>query len=259
MKKILGKIYLIGIIICISIAAFFSYKLINEYMIREKGANEFKQLAQLVDSNSDSNKDTDNEGNEKTDEEKAKEKYMKAYEINEDLVGWIYINGTNIDFPVVQSKYSPNFYLRRDFNKEYSILGVPYASEQCDVDMSDNVIIYGHNIRGGKMFAELENYESYDFYKNHKTINFDTLNSLGEYKVVAVFKVNVDEEKSFEYYNFINASSKDEFEQFIQKCKQLSFYNIDEEVDFSDKLITLSTCEYTYNDGRLVVVAKKIK
>lgn len=179
---------------------------------------------------------------------------------NPDMVGWIKIEGTSIDYPVMQSE-TEDYYLNHNFYKEYSVYGVPYIPTTCDVsekNRSDNVIIYGHHIRGGRMFSGLDGYKSESFYKSHKYINFDTLESEGTYEVIAAFKTTVYDDEGFKYYAFINAGSEAEFERYVSMSKSLSFYECSETAEYGNKLLTLSTCEYSNKNGRLVVVAKKI-
>lgn len=180
----------------------------------------------------------------------------KLYKINNDIVGWIKIENTNIDYPIMQTKERPNYYLRRNFYKQYSILGTPYMSENCNIEISDNLIIYGHHINGNKMFGELENYKSKEYYNNHKNIKFYTMQEKAEYEIIAVFKTVAY--TGFQYYKFYDAENEREFNTFVNKCKELSFYDTEEIAVYGDKLITLSTCEYSNQNGRLVVVARKI-
>ncbi len=183
---------------------------------------------------------------------------QQLYELNNDFMGWIKIENTNINYPVMQTENSrKDYYLRKNFYKEYSQLGTPYIAEYCNIQTSDNVIIYGHHIKKNQMFGELEKYKKKEFYKSHKIISFNTINEKANYEIVAVFKTVAY--TGFEYYKFVNSSSKQEFDTFIQKCKELSFYETKSTAEYGDKLITLSTCEYSNKNGRLVVVAKKIK
>lgn len=99
------------------------------------------------------------------------------------MVGWLSIAGTTLNYPVMQTPNEPNYYLKRNFEKEYSDLGTPYIQENCDLTSSDNLVIYGHHIKGGKMFGALEDYKSQSFYEEHKTIQFDTLTQRGEYEI----------------------------------------------------------------------------
>ena len=125
---------------------------------------------------------------------------------------------------------------------------------------SDNIIIYGHHMNDGSMFAGLMKYKEQSFWEEHKTISFDTLTDRCEYEVVAVFKtvVYTDSAESFRYYQFTDAENEAEFDEYIAKCKELALYDTGISAEYGDKLITLSTCEYSRNNGRLVVVAKRV-
>lgn len=188
----------------------------------------------------------------------ALEKYAAVHEQNSDFVGWVNIDGTNINYPVMQTIDNPNFYLKRGFEKQYSNYGVPYAQENCALGISDNVVIYGHHMNNGSMFADLCKYEREDFYQEHPTIHFDTLSSLGEYEIVAVFKTVAYSEDGFKYYHFVDAEDETAFDAFISQCKDLALYDTGVNAEYGDKLLTLSTCEYSRTNGRMVVVAKLI-
>ena len=185
-------------------------------------------------------------------------KYKELYLQNEDMVGWISIAGTTINYPVIQTPDEPNFYLKRNFEKAYSDLGTPYIQENCNIAESDNLVIYGHHIKGGKMFGALEDYKSKSFYEEHKTIQFDTLTEQAEYEIVAVFKTVAYSVEGFRYYDFVNAENEEAFDAYIGKCKELALYDTGVNAKYGDRLITLSTCEYSAQNGRLVVVAKKV-
>ena len=188
----------------------------------------------------------------------AFEKYRAVQEQNSDFLGWLSILGTSIDYPVMQTVDEPNFYLKRGFDKQYSDYGVPYVQENCDLALSDNCVIYGHHMNNGTMFADLCKYESEDFYQEHKTIRFDTLSGFGEYEIMAVFKTVAYSEQGFKYYHFTRAESAEDFDAYIAQCKALSLYDTGVTAEYDDKLITLSTCEYSRKNGRMVVVAKRI-
>ena len=181
---------------------------------------------------------------------------------NPDMVGWIKIDGTDINYPVMQTPNEPDYYLNRDFYKNQSVYGCPYVQANCDVKTpSDNVIIYSHHMNDGSMFANLELFRSKDFWKSHKQVSFDTLDRKATYDILAVFAVSVDEidKNSFKYYEFVNAYDPQHFSDFVSKCKEMSFYDTGINAKYGDKLLTISTCEYTHDNGRLVVVAKRRK
>ena len=158
----------------------------------------------------------------------------------------------------MQTPNNPNYYLKHNFEKEYSDLGTPYVQENCDLSTSDNLVIYGHHIKGQKMFGALEKYKSKDFYEEHKTIRFDTLTKQGEYEIIAVFKTVAYSSEGFRYYDFVDAEDEKAFDEYVSKCKEFALYDTGVTAEYGDKLITLSTCEYSAQNGRLVVVAKKI-
>ena len=183
-------------------------------------------------------------------------RYEALYRENDDLVGWIKIDGTNINYPVVQSKDAPNFYLKHDFEKNYTDYGCPYAQQNCDVQApSDNVVLYGHNMKDGTMFCDLTNYKSESFWAQHRTIQFDTLTQKNEYTVIAAFKGEAAE--LFAYNAFVDAETPEEFDAYVAAVKELALYDTGISAAYGDKLITLSTCEYSFENGRMVVVAKR--
>ena len=186
--------------------------------------------------------------------------FAELYLLNNDLVGWLTIDGTNIDYPVVQDKENVDYYLYRDFYKNSSRGGCLYAKEACDVAApTDNIVIYGHNTRGGEiMFHALNGYTSKSFWEEHPTIRFSSLKENATYEIMAVFKTTATVDQGFDYHLFVDAQTREEFQTFVDTCNELSFYDTGVEAAFGDKFITLSTCEYTLENGRLVVVAKRV-
>ena len=196
--------------------------------------------------------------------EKSKEilpEYAQLYEMNSDMVGWLSIEGTNVNYPVMQTPQEPNYYLYRDFYKNSSRGGCLYAQERCDINKpSDNITIYGHNTRGGAiMFNALNGYTKKSFWESHRYIRFDTLTERHTYEVIAVFKISANRDDGFAYHEFVDADSEEKFDDFVRRCKDHAFYDTGLTAVYGDKLITLSTCEYTLSNGRLVVVAKRIE
>ena len=242
------KFYIFLIIMLVaSLVTSISYIIINYK--KDKEQNEvFEELENIITE----------EQEEKSEEQQEENKNLqKLYELNNDFIGWLTIENTNISYPVMQTdRNRKDYYLRKNFYKQYSQLGTPYIAEYCNVRESDNLIIYGHHIKNNQMFGELENYKKKEFYNNHKVINFNTIYENADYEIISVFKTVAY--TGFEYYKFVNSNSKQEFDTFIKKCKELSFYETEKTAEYGDKLITLSTCEYSNKNGRLVVVAKKL-
>lgn len=185
--------------------------------------------------------------------------YQALYEINRDMVGWIQIDGTEIDYPVVQTPDDPNFYLRRNFYKENATCGTIYVREACNVNLpSDNVTVYGHNMRNGTMFADLHKYEKKSFWEDHRYVNFDTLHEYRTYEVFAVFKTTADLTKGFSYHIYDTFATEKAFNEYVTTCKNLDMYDTGVMPTFGDKLLTLSTCDKSIADGRLVVVCRLV-
>ena len=250
-----SKYLMIGAAVCAALFLFSGVMLYRQYADEKQSAEAFDSIAALVQEKTPS---ADGPQESESPEQTAFEKYAAVYEQNSDFVGWISIEGTNIDYPVMQTVDNPNYYLKHSFEKQYSDYGVPYVQENCDLVLSDNCVIYGHHMNNGSMFADLCKYESKDFYQSHKTIRFDTLSSFGEYEVVAVFKTAAYSERGFKYYHFVNAEDETAFNEYISQCKALAFYDTGVTAEYGDRLITLSTCEYSRQNGRMVIVAKKI-
>ena len=186
--------------------------------------------------------------------------YAPVFQLNPDMVGWIKIPNTKINYPVVQTPDSPNYYLKRDFYKKSSRHGTVYANEKNNLfSPSDNVTLYGHNMSDGSIFAALHGYNKESFYKENPYITFDTIYEHHTYQIFAVFYTTDIVGQGFAYHTFIDGNTIS-FAEFVDECKALSLYNTGVEVSYGDKLLTLSTCDKNYADdhGRFVVVAKRI-
>lgn len=185
--------------------------------------------------------------------------YAGLYEENKDLAGWLSIDGMKIDYPVMQGE-DDEYYLHHDFYGEDSKYGCLYVKEQADLDGGTNFIIYGHNMKDGSMFGDLDLYLKESFYKEHSTVSFDTLYEERTYEIVAVFRSQVynAEEDVFKYYQFYQADTQEEFDNFYDNIKALALYDTGVTAEFGDTFLTLSTCAYHVQDGRLVVVAKRV-
>ncbi len=184
------------------------------------------------------------------------DRYVNAYLKNSDCIGWIHIPGTEIDYPVAQSVDTPDYYLHRDLNKEYSFAGTIFADSGANLQtLSNNVVLYGHHMRNGSMFASLENYDSEEYFNQHKTIVFDTINGRQTYEVISAFRISANNE--FKYASFLESKDEEEMQQWIDEVLERSYIK-GTTASRSDKFLTLSTCDYTLSDGRFVVVAKMV-
>ena len=176
------------------------------------------------------------------------------------FIGWLTIPGTKVDYPVVQTPEDEEYYLRRNINGEDDKAGTLFADTDSDIKRpSTNIIIYGHNMHAGTMFHDILKYADEDFYKEHKYIIFDSIYRKGRFEVIAAFytKIGLEDSDDFKYYRFFDAATASEFDDYVNNCKKLTSYET-ADASFGDELLTLSTCSYHTDNGRYVVVAKKI-
>lgn len=184
--------------------------------------------------------------------------YAPLYERNRDMVGWIHVEGTGIDYPVLQSKIK-DYYLRRNFDKKRANHGSIYVWEWADVFApSDNVTMFGHRMNDKTMFYELLSYEQESFWQEHPTFRFSTLEEHYDYEIFAVLRTSGTGGEGMAYHTFVNAADQQEFDAFISECKQLSFYDTGITPQYGDKLVTLSTCDYALSNGRMVIVGRRV-
>ena len=186
----------------------------------------------------------------------------ELYSQNNDFVGVLTVVDTDINYPVMQTPSDPEYYLRRDFYGESSTAGTLFVDYRCDiVNPTTNTIIYGHNMRSGTMFGGLKRYLDYDYYQAHKTIIFKTLYEEQTYQVVGVglSEVGYEDDDTYKYYDFIDALTGEELQEFIDNIQSLSVFDETIDITSDDKLLTLSTCNTYTENGRMFVVAKRIK
>lgn len=189
-------------------------------------------------------------------------KVQKLQEENSDIVGWLEIEGTSINYPVLQGTDN-EYYMTHNYKKQKSKNGSIFLTKDYDWSIpSSNLLIYGHNLNNGTMFQELLKYAKEKFYKEHPIIRFTTNKEDAEYEIISAFKSRVyykTEKNVFRYYFFVNANSEAEYNEFVQNAKKASLYDIDKTAKFGDQLITLSTCSYHVEDGRFAVVGRKTR
>lgn len=188
------------------------------------------------------------------------EEYKNLLNKNKKLIGWLKIDDTNIDYPVMQTSDN-EYYQNHNLNQEYDNNGSIFMDKDCDVlKPSTNYILYGHHMKSGRMFGKLDSYASEDYGGKHPYIQFDTIYEKGLYQVMYVFRSRVysEEEIVFKYYQFIDALSEQEFNSYMQEMSEMSLYDTGVTAQYGDQLLTLSTCDYQEKNGRFVVVAKKV-
>lgn len=186
--------------------------------------------------------------------------YEAILQENQDFAGWITIEGTKIDYPVMLTKSDADYYLMRNFNRQDDINGTLFMDARTNLEQrSTNIIIYGHNMKSGEMFGSLKSYLNEDYWLEHQQISFDTIYESGTYEIFAVClaQVQYQNEDGFRYYDFIQADSEEAFQEYLDNIEQLSVFMGTDMPVYGDELLTLSTCNNYVEDGRLFLVAKK--
>ncbi|MCM1179581.1 MAG: class B sortase [Clostridium sp.] len=260
-KKIMNLLAILCLLVALGCGGYLAYY----YYVNARSEAAISELSGLVEEDDSVNGNhTETELNlVNVDGVMVQKKFAKLYQNNHDFLGWIQISDTHIDYPVM---YTPGdhengeYYIHRNYEKEYSAAGLPFVDANCDIKLpTDNIIVYGHNMNSGTMFHDILQYEQEEFYQKHKTFRFDTIYENAEYEVVAMFYGQIldKDSKNFKYYEFVNAGNEEEFMDFVNNVKAMSVIDTGVEVEYGDKLLTLSTCAYHVEDGRFAVVAKR--
>lgn len=252
------------------IAVFaFCFAVCLAYLI-DYGANaysnqqEMKQMSPIISSAAPKSIRSTPSG--QTAEESISEKlsilpqFQKLYKQNSDIFGWLCIDGTNMNYPVMFTPQDSEYYLHRNFQKQYENRGLPFLDGGTDTEKSSNYLIYGHSMKDGTEFADLLHYQSKSYFMKHPIIHFNTIYRTGDYKIISVLlsKVYNQNDDVFKYYKFNDIDTKEQYEQYVANVKKLSLYDTGITAVPGEQLLTLSTCSYHTQDGRLAVVAKKV-
>lgn len=263
-KKIIITIFC-SIIIFLSIIYIVNFFIVRQEAIEESNLLNDIEIGNNINEVKGSTKNniTSEKYKENVEENKSTERMVKVkilQEQNNDIVGWIEIENTNINYPVLQGSDN-EFYLTHNYKKEKTEKGSIFLSKDYDWNIpSCNLLIYGHNIRNGQMFQDLLKYEDKEFYYKHPTIRFTTEYEDVEYEIISAFKskvYNKNQKNVFKYYDFVNANTEEEYIDFVKNAKKASLYETGINVEYNEQLITLITCSYHDEDGRFVVIGKK--
>ena len=260
-EKFRGILLYVCIAICSISVAYIIYNKYTMYL-------ENQQFQELLSAKSEATSNYESEEIEKIESELEKTEnnilpeYKQLYEENSDLYGWIKIEDTVINYPVMYTPNDPNFYLYRNWEKEETTSGSIFIDGR-STKSSKNLIIYGHNMKSGSMFGSLDQYKEKEYYEAHKFIQFDTIYETATYQIVAVSKAVVYYENApqdeYLFYEHVELNSEEEFNEYISYMNENSYYKIDSTAEYGDDLITLCTCDYWTDNARLLIVAKKIK
>lgn len=254
-------LFICGLIFATSVffIIYTKYKAYEEEKIIE-------QIQQEKDSNSISEEDKqEKEGENKSEDLKEENnilpKYQELYKENQDLIGWISIEGTEINYPVMFTPQDPNYYLYKNWKKEDSNSGSIFIDGRTTQN-TENIIVYGHKMKNGSMFGSLEKYKDEEYYQEHRIIEFDSIYQERTFEIIAVSKAIIyyDEVPKNEYlfYENVELDNEEKFNEYIDYMKENSYFEIEESAKYGDQLITLCTCDYWAKDARLLIVAKEI-
>lgn len=238
----------------LAVMIFSGYKIFSEIAQKKKEQSAFEQLAQQVVVDETEYEDVDIE-------QLKLERYAQLKEKNPHFVGWIRIDGTKLDYPVVHTPANPEYYLRRAFDGSYAISGTPFVGAGCTVD-SKNLMIYGHRMNNDTMFTVLLDYADKAFWEEHREIQFDTVEKLQTYEVVSAFYITIPNEEdpdyaeAFWWAEYGGDIEGEEWDYYVQQVKARSYYDTGIEILDDDKLLTLTTCAYNSDEQRFVVVAR---
>lgn len=195
-------------------------------------------------------------------DEQVRAQIKKLQEINPDIIGWIRVPNTVIDYPVLQSSESdPEYYLYRNYKKEYTQYGSIFLQAGTAIDGSDqNLLLYGHSMNDGRMFASLLRFGELDVYKQSPVITFNTAEGGGKWKIISVFKTNTDKSQGEPFsYTYRHFNSDSDYLNFVYQVRQRSVINTGVDFNENDTMIMLSTCSYEFDGFRTVVVARKVR
>lgn len=269
------KRFIITLIFIIALCCFgYSAFSIGKYMMETKKTldNIQKVADKIVEDDtieveeSDEEKGLTPEEQATRDRAKMMKKYGDIYNENNDFMGWLKVKDTPIDGPVMFTPDDPQHYLRKNFYGEYDIAGMFFIDFRCKLDplehVSTDTIIYGHRMKNDTMFGPLKEYKDPEYCETHRDVTFDTMYRPGKYKIFASFLSEASDAHPdvFKYYDFIEAENEQELRDYLDNIKELSiYYDEAEEPEFGDEILTLSTCDYYKTDGRLAVLAKRVK
>ena len=263
-------LYAIFAFLLSAVVVFCGVQIWQEYSSRQKDIDAFAELSELAeikepdepketaepDTDGDAeNSDTDSD----TQEEQENPVLTPRHDIpllisqNSDCIGWITIDNTVVDYPVMHTPEWPQKYLRMNFYQQYSDSGVPFLDYRCTLD-SDNLIIFGHNMRNGTMFSTLKDYLNEGRLASDPTILLETEDGVHEFTIFAVACVD----KLDSWYSFINAESEDAFNEAVQRIIQNAYYTNGDAPEYGDRLLTLSTCYGSTRSSRLIIIAKQM-
>ena len=272
-KKRGNPLWTLVFLAALAVFCFSGYKLIGIYLDYKTGTDEYRDLQQYT---TEITKTPETPAPTKTEEPQAESEPAEPSEpepeplsyptepplavdfeslkaINPDVKGWLYIEALDISYPVVQGPDN-DAYLHTTYEGTSNFAGSIFLDYQNQDDFSDgNTIVYGHNMKNGKMFASLMKFKNKEYFDEHQSVEFITPNEKAIYHIICVAKVKADDS----WYSFIDDLGEDDYNEKIKELYSKSLYRSNYEFGYNDEFLTLSTCEYSQNDGRLILICVK--
>ena len=258
-KKI---ILIILAVICVAVLVFSLYQGMIIYIPQKQEQQRFEELRQIVEQDgegkSDSSQPPEAETKSSSPAEENRSGFVDIVRINDDFRGWLKIKDMVIDYPVVKSSDDdPEFYLHRDYDKNYSFSGTPFIGAGAD-ENSDAFVVYAHNMNNGTMFGTLDNYADKGWAEQHPYIEFDIPGENRVYRVFAAFQTTIGSEDEFAYYDKVGKLTDEDYKAFVKEIKDASVMETGDSPAEKTQIIMLSTCSYHADNGRFVVAAYRV-
>lgn len=247
--KINKWIFLFAMVLCLALVIVGTVFTLRDCSQQQKDKEVFEQLSVFIAEPIVSISDT------ASSEDPAPAEKPTIYSENPECIGWLSIEGTNLSYPVMHTPDEPTKYLNRNFYGEYSSAGVPFLDARCDLSNSDNLIFYGHRMKNGTMFSCLKKYIDKSFRDSHTTVKLQTADGVFYFEVFAVISTT----KTDGWYCFTKAINSAEYDSMIDYAIENSLYDTGIKPEQGDRIISLSTCYGSGNDGRLIIVARELK
>lgn len=251
MKKFFTNIIILILLVIIGICGYRIYDKLNQYKAADDLYDDLRQQKEEFMESKPAEEQIEDKPSKK--DEESTENTIDMSSINKDFVGWINVDNTNIDYPIVQSDDN-SYYLHRDIYKNYLYTGTIFLDYRCDYENSKNLIIYGHNMKNKTIFSQLENFKKEDFFYSDRKITLTNKDGERKFKVFAVIVVDGKYD-----YRIPSFDTDEEFSDYINRIESKSKFKSKEKISSDDTILTLSTCSYEFDNARTVVFAKEIK
>lgn len=228
-------------IIMFIILIFSLSKITFDFFQLKKNEQKFKELHKIINI------------------EKSRNPFKLLEEKNKNFKAWIKINGTNINYPVMQTKNDEEYYLFKNFENKYSPSGTPFLKANSNLDTNSQIIIFGHNMSDKTMFSDLIKYKNIEFYNKNKIIELYTSKQKLTYEIFSIFKINLsNKNEHFQFYNVNEFINERVYKDFVNEAIRISLYNTNKNPVFGEQILTLVTCDETSDSHRLIIMASSV-